>query len=83
MGANGTGPDGNLGGGVSSGIADIRCPECRRWLSEARDYGRAVCPNCGWEITIRSRQERLMSNATETLIRPALPVGPDQRVKRG
>lgn len=43
---------------MTKSIVDIRCPSCSRWLSEARDYGRSVCPNCGWEVTVRSKRER-------------------------
>lgn len=52
-------------------IVDIKCPDCGRWLSETRDYGRSVCPNCGWEVTVRSKKERAVvlttpHNGTDT-----------------
>ena len=37
---------------------DIRCPGCGRWLAEASEYGRAVCPKCGWEVEVRSKEAR-------------------------
>ena len=43
-------------------VVDIRCPECRRWLAETSAYGRAVCPHCGWEISVRSKAERLLKD---------------------
>lgn len=45
-------------------VVDIRCPECGRWLSETNGYGRAVCPNCGWEVTLRSKEERQLAGPT-------------------
>ena len=44
---------------------DIRCPACNRWLAKVSEYGLTVCPNCGWEIEVRSkakRQERAKSD---------------------
>jgi uncharacterized C2H2 Zn-finger protein len=41
-----------------SGIVELRCPQCRRWLAETDGYGRAICPTDGWEITVRSKEAR-------------------------
>lgn len=40
------------------GIIELRCPNCRRFLGEIREFGRAVCANCGGEVTYRSKTER-------------------------
>lgn len=37
---------------------DIRCPACNRWLAKVSEYGLTVCPNCGWEIEVRSKAKR-------------------------
>lgn len=39
-------------------IVKLRCPRCNRFLAEVRDYGKAVCRECGGETTYRSRGER-------------------------
>lgn len=33
---------------------ELRCPQCKRFLSEVSGYGRSVCSDCGWEIEVRS-----------------------------
>lgn len=40
---------------------DLICPGCRRWLAEAKGYGRAVCPNCGWEIIVADKGSRYLT----------------------
>lgn len=37
---------------------EVRCPGCSRFLLEASEYGRGVCPECGWEVTVRSKEVR-------------------------
>ena len=36
----------------------LRCPECRGFLAEVSGYGRAVCKDCGCELTYFSREMR-------------------------
>lgn len=40
------------------GTVEVKCPQCGRFLYEADRYGRAVCPNDGWEVIVRSRELR-------------------------
>lgn len=37
---------------------EVRCPNCRRFLCEIVDYGRARCRDCGWEVEVRSPRVR-------------------------
>ena len=37
---------------------DIRCPQCGRFLAEVDTFGRAVCRDCGWEITVKDKVTR-------------------------
>jgi uncharacterized Zn finger protein (UPF0148 family) len=39
-------------------VVELRCPECKRWLSDAQRYGRVVCPNCGCELSYKSKDAR-------------------------
>ena len=43
---------------TDSGNVDIKCPNCNRWLARILEYGLVVCPNCGWEIEVRSKKSR-------------------------
>ena len=36
----------------------IRCPGCDRFMMEIGDYGRAVCANCGVEVTVKTKGAR-------------------------
>jgi DNA-directed RNA polymerase subunit RPC12/RpoP len=36
----------------------IRCPKCSRFMAEVGEYGRAVCRECGVEVTVRVKGER-------------------------
>ena len=37
---------------------ELHCPQCDRFLAEADHFGRSVCADCGWEVTVRSRDAR-------------------------
>lgn len=39
-------------------LVEVRCPVCKRFLGETRDYARLVCGECGCEVTYKSRDER-------------------------
>lgn len=54
---------------------DLRCPNCARWLAEVKDFGRAVCPNCGWEVSVRSKCERDSGSGLTKPNRPANNMG--------
>ena len=43
-------------------IVELRCPACRRWLSDAVGYGRAVCPPCGWEVVVSDKAHRHLTD---------------------
>lgn len=34
---------------------DIRCPRCNRFLAEVGGFGRAVCRDCGVEVTVKAK----------------------------
>ena len=46
---------------TSAEVVDIRCPKCGRWLSETAGYGRAVCPKCGWEVSVADKEHRRLT----------------------
>ena len=52
---------------------DIRCPGCGRWLAEASEYGRAVCPKCGWEVEVRSKEWRRLRPAVGAQFSRVMP----------
>ena len=31
---------------------EIRCPKCARFMAEVGNYGRAVCRDCGVQVTV-------------------------------
>ncbi len=37
---------------------DIKCPKCGRFLAEVEGYGRAVCAECGIEVTVKDKDAR-------------------------
>lgn len=39
-------------------VAKLRCPLCGRFLADVKGYGKAVCRDCGSELTYRSKEER-------------------------
>ena len=43
---------------TDNGNVDLRCPKCGRWLAEASQYGRAVCPKCGWQVEVKDKKAR-------------------------
>ena len=49
----------------SSPTVDLRCPACNRFLCEVTGFGRAVCRDCGWEITVKSKAERALARSKE------------------
>ena len=36
----------------------LRCPQCQHFLGEIAGFARLVCPDCGTEVTVRSKQAR-------------------------
>ena len=53
------------------GIVKLRCPRCNRFLADVRDFGLAVCGNCGSEVSYRSREERLRTGRLTTTVTAA------------
>lgn len=34
---------------------NIRCPKCNRFLAEVTAFGRAICRECGVEVTVKAK----------------------------
>lgn len=49
----------------------LTCPECRRFLTEVIDYAKLPCPNCGCEVTYRSKRYRRNDVAPVAQFAPA------------
>lgn len=51
---------------------ELRCPNCGKFLAEVTDFARVPCPECGSEVTFRSKaaraaeRERAVSGPVET-----------------
>ncbi len=49
---------------TASRSVEVKCPQCGRFLAETDFRTRSVCPSCGWEVSVRSREARRADEAS-------------------
>lgn len=51
-------------------VVMVRCPQCGRFLVDTVDYARVVCPECGAEVTFKSKVHRRIEREQAVLPPP-------------